>query len=530
MKLRNLRMRTKLMCGFALLALVVLVVAALAQRSLARSDARFTDFLQGVGERQQIAGAIRAAVAQRAVAVRNMVLVADPSDHDREIIAATSAHNEMQAGMAKLKAQLDSNSSSTEQERDLFEGMRSIEAEYGAVALGIVKLAEEGSNAQATIRIDKECRPLLAKLLAASGLFIQYEQTRATELVAQAQAAYRQDRMLLAIACLLAVGAAIALGWWLSRAVTAPLSRAVRLAEAVAAGDLGTDIVVESSDETGLLLSALQRMNASLAQTVGRVRLTADGIATASAEIAMGNQDLSSRTEQQASALQETAASMQQMTTTVQHNADNSRQASMLAGTTAEAAGRAGDVVQRVVSTMGDISASSRKIADIIGVIDSIAFQTNILALNAAVEAARAGEQGRGFAVVASEVRSLAQRSAEAARQIKDLIGASVADVAAGSDLVGQAGASMQEVQAQIRHMTDLIAEIHASTDEQSTGIVQVNQAVASIDRNTQQNAALVEQSAAAADSLRHQAAVLMQAIAVFRTKSDQPVQHLLPA
>jgi methyl-accepting chemotaxis protein-1 (serine sensor receptor) len=258
-------------------------------------------------------------------------------------------------------------------------------------------------------------------------------------------------------------------------------------------------------------------MNDGLVDMVGRVRQSADSIATASQQIASGNQDLSSRTERQASALQQTAASMQQMTSTVQHTAESSRQASRLASAATEVAGRGGDVVKRVVATMGEISESSRRIADIIGTIDSIAFQTNILALNAAVEAARAGEQGCGFAVVAGEVRGLAQRSAQAAREIKALIGASVEKVAAGSQLVGEAGSTMGDIVSQVRRMTDLMAEINASATEQSSGIGQVNQAVAAIDQGTQQNAALVEQGAAAAESLQQQASGLLELIAQFK-------------
>jgi len=321
-------------------------------------------------------------------------------------------------------------------------------------------------------------------------------------------------------ACLAATLAAVVMGWLLSNDVTLPLKRALRLAEAVASGDLRSDIVVDRSDETGALLAALKRMNDSLAAMVGRVRQSADGIATTSAQISTGNQELASRTGQQAGALQQTAASMQQMTSTVQQNADGSRQAGQLASSAADAAGRGGQVVARVVETMGEITASSKKIADIIGVIDGIAFQTNILALNAAVEAARAGEQGRGFAVVASEVRSLAQRSAQAAREIKSLIGSSVDKVEAGSRLVGEAGSTMSDLVSQVRRMTDLMTEINVSSAEQSTGIVQVNQAVASIERGTQQNAALVEQSAAAAASLKDQAADLLGVIAEFKTAS----------
>jgi methyl-accepting chemotaxis protein len=528
MKFRNLRMRAKLMLGFAAMALIVLIVAGLAQRELSNTNERFTGYLHGVGQRQELATSIRAAVMQRGLAVRNMALVESPAEREKEKTYAIAAHGQMQVLMPKLKSLLDADPNATAEEHQIFANMQAIEAEYGPVALDIVKLASEEKISQAILRISRDCRPLLAKLVASASSFVKQEQDRATQLERDTGAAYRYDRSILVLASMLAVAFAIILGWWISKAIISRLARAVNVAEAVAAGDLGTKIVVDSTDEMGQLLGALKRMNESLVQTVGRVRSSADGIATASAEIAMGNQDLSGRTEQQASALQQTAASMQQMTTTVQQNADSSRQASQLAATTAEAAGRAGKVVQQVVSTMGEISAASRKISDIIGVIDGIAFQTNILALNAAVEAARAGEQGRGFAVVASEVRSLAQRSAQAAREIKGLIGDSVSKVAVGSDLVSQAGSSMEDVQAQVRRMTDLIAEIHASTDEQSTGIVQVNQAVASIDQGTQQNAALVEESAAAAESLKQQAVSLMEAIAVFRsvalTSGRQPL------
>jgi methyl-accepting chemotaxis protein len=398
--------------------------------------------------------------------------------------------------------------------------MERVESQYGPVALAIVGMALQGRHDEAVAKMNAECRPLLAALLKATNDYIAYEGQQAALRAQQAQAAYGRDRLLMVAASVSALVAAVLLGWALSNAITRPLQRAVQLAEAVAAGDLSSDIVVDRADETGQLLAALKRMNDGLVEMVGRVRRSADSIATASREIASGNHDLSSRTERQASALQQTAASMQQMTSTVQQTAESSRQASQLASAATEVAGRGGDVVQRVVTTMGEISDSSRRIADIIGTIDGIAFQTNILALNAAVEAARAGEQGRGFAVVAGEVRALAQRSAAAAREIKSLIGASVERVEAGSQLVGEAGTTMGDIVGQVRRMTDLMAEINASANEQSSGIGQVNQSVASIDQGTQQNAALVEQSAAAAESLRQQAAGLLEVISQFKTRA----------
>jgi methyl-accepting chemotaxis protein len=308
---------------------------------------------------------------------------------------------------------------------------------------------------------------------------------------------------------------------WLSRNIVAPLGFAVRVAKRVAEGDLTAQVEVRSKDETGQLMAALKDMNASLIDIVTRVRSGTDTIATASTEINAGNQDLSSRTEQQASSLEETASSMEELTSTVKHNADNARQANQLAATASENAVRGGEVVAQVVSTMGSINESARRIADIIGVIDGIAFQTNILALNAAVEAARAGEQGRGFAVVASEVRNLAQRSAAAAKEIKTLIGDSVEKVETGSKLVDQAGATMEEVVGSVKRVSDIIGEIAAASDEQRAGIEQVNQAITQMDQVTQQNAALVEQAAAAAEAMQDQAAGLAGLVGTFRTGNE---------
>ncbi|WP_374562902.1 methyl-accepting chemotaxis protein [Ideonella sp.] len=307
------------------------------------------------------------------------------------------------------------------------------------------------------------------------------------------------------------------MAWLLIRSIITPLAQAVKLAEAVAGGDLSQRIEVRSRDETGQLLAALKKMNEGLVDIVGQVRSSAESIATGSAQIANGNADLSQRTEEQASNLEQTAASMEQLTATVKHNADTARAANQLASSASGVAAQGGEVVGQVVATMEQITQASHRISDIIGVIDGIAFQTNILALNAAVEAARAGEQGRGFAVVAGEVRSLAQRSAQAAKEIKSLIGDSVGKVEAGSQLAGDAGRTMDDIVAQVRRVTDLIAEISAASNEQSQGINQVGDAVAQLDQVTQQNAALVEESAAAAESLKQQAAKMNEVVAAFR-------------
>jgi methyl-accepting chemotaxis protein len=309
--------------------------------------------------------------------------------------------------------------------------------------------------------------------------------------------------------------------WIVTSVTTGSMSSALRMAEAVAAGDLTVDVGEAGRDEVGQLLGALTRMKNSLAGVVGTVRGNAENVATASAQIAQGNQDLSQRTEEQASALQQTAASMEQLGTTVTQNSENAREANQLAQGASTVAAEGGAVVAQVVVTMKGINESSRKIADIIGVIDGIAFQTNILALNAAVEAARAGEQGRGFAVVAGEVRNLAQRSAEAAKEIKSLITASVEQVEQGSVLVDRAGTTMEQVVSSIRRVTDIMGEISSASVQQSAGVAQVGTAVSQMDQTTQQNAALVEESAAAAESLKGQAQHLVQAVSVFKLSHD---------
>lgn len=318
----------------------------------------------------------------------------------------------------------------------------------------------------------------------------------------------------------LAILMAAALGYFLTRSITRPLHTAVKVAENVAAGDLTTQIQVMSQDETGQLMQGLKNMNENLLKIVTEVRAGTNAITSASSEIAAGNLDLSSRTEQQASSLEETASAMEQMTATVKQNADNARQANLLAAQASRVAVQGGEVVGEVVNTMEGINTSSRKIVDIIAVIDGIAFQTNILALNAAVEAARAGEQGRGFAVVASEVRNLAQRSASAAKEIKVLIDDSVAKVDNGTQLVAKAGATMAEVVSSVKNVTDIVGEIAIASNEQSTGIEEINKAITQMDEVTQQNAALVQEASSAAYSLNEQAERLSQAISIFKVSA----------
>jgi methyl-accepting chemotaxis protein len=333
----------------------------------------------------------------------------------------------------------------------------------------------------------------------------------------------------------LSLAFAVVCAWWLTTSITGPVRRAVAIARRVAEGDLTEDIQVESKDELGQLQQALKDMNGNLLSIVREIRSGTDAMATASSEIAAGNLDLSSRTEQQAASIEETASSMEELTSTVKQNADNALQANTLTSTASAVATEGGTVVAEVVRTMADITASSKKIVDIIGVIDGIAFQTNILALNAAVEAARAGEQGRGFAVVAAEVRTLAQRSAGAAKEIKELISDSVDKVGAGSTLVERAGATMQQIVSSVGRVTDIMEEITAASREQSAGIEEVNRAIAQMDQVTQQNAALVEESAAAAGSMHEQATSLAHAVSAFKVGVEaapaaRPAQATRPA
>jgi methyl-accepting chemotaxis protein len=404
-----------------------------------------------------------------------------------------------------------------EEEKQQYQKSIELRKAYQGAKDAITKAKKEGNKAEAD-RIYTETFVPSAKAYQEAVLaFLQMQRVHIDKIAEGINANHKQSEMLMELlgALLVVLGAVCA--WIISRSITRPLQHAISVANQAADGDLTSEIGKQPKDEIGDLMRALGMMNDGLKKIVNEVKLGTELISTASSEIASGNLDLSSRTEQQAASLEETASSMEELTSTVKQNADNAAQANQLAISASGIAVKGGTVVKDMIVTMGEINGSSKKIVDIIGVIDGIAFQTNILALNAAVEAARAGEQGRGFAVVAAEVRNLAQRSAAAAKEIKGLIDDSVNKVDAGSKLVTEAGKTMDDVVSSVRHVTDIMSEIMAASNEQSTGIEQVNQAIGQMDQVTQQNAALVEQAAAASQSMRDQADKLAQVVSVFK-------------
>ena len=530
--MNGLSIKKQLMLAFALLVAVVAVVSAVALQALSAADERFAGYLAGINSREALAVDLRIAANRRAIGVRDMVVVKTPVDVDAAKAMALEAHATLGKSLQDLKTAAAAPGIAP-RERELLGRINDVEAKYGPVAAAIVDLAAAGKRDEAMEAMTRDCRPLLAALLKATRDYVDFTRAQGDALAEESHAAYgRQLTWLIAIGVAAAVLAA-GLGWLIVRRLMKALgTEPAQLADAahrIAGGDLSA---VEGADlaPANSVLASMGQMQQQLLALIGKVRGSAEQIAQASALIAAGNQDLSGRTEEQAAAIEETAASMEELSVTVRQNADNARQANELARDASGVAVRGGEVVSQVVETMRGINDSSRRIADIIGVIDGIAFQTNILALNAAVEAARAGEQGRGFAVVASEVRSLASRSAGAAKEIKALIGESVARVEQGSQLVDQAGATMTDVVGAIKRVSDIVGEISAASSEQSAGVSQVGEAITQMDRATQQNAALVEESAAAADSLKRQAGDMVGAVAVFRTESSAPAPAPVPA
>ncbi|PMS22075.1 methyl-accepting chemotaxis protein [Trinickia dabaoshanensis] len=519
MDVKGMTVRTKLAWAFGVLSALVLAVSMFALHALSDANARFSSFVNGINAQAQLAEQVRTAVDRRAIGARNLVEVTKQSDIDLEKAAIGRAHADVQARLSELH-QLVNAGDANDQSRTLVARIDQVEEQYGPVALAIENAALSGDHAKAVTMLVENCRPLLAKLIEATDAFAAHAHERAQAMQAEAAEHYAAQRLLAIVVSVATVAAALLAAMLITRSLTHALgAEPAQLSEVtrrVASGDL-SPVAGADRAPNGSVLASMGEMQASLVRLIQQVRSAAEGIATGSSEIASGNQDLSSRTEQQASSLQETASSMEELTSTVKHNAENAQQASVLAGNASDVAQRGSVVVEQVVETMGDISSRSSKIADITGIIEGIAFQTNILALNAAVEAARAGEQGRGFAVVASEVRSLAQRSSSAAKEIKELIAASVQKIQDGSALANDAGATMSEVTQAVARVTDIMGEIAAASAEQSRGIEQVNLAITQMDAVTQQNAALVEQAAAASKSLEVQGQQLSSSVASFR-------------
>jgi methyl-accepting chemotaxis protein len=519
MKLNNLKIGARL--GLAFSAVLALAVALTAVGSVALS--RTTD---AAAEMDIAVGKMRQADRWLAATQINRVLIdarlrAFDADDVKRLSARMKANS---AEISAIKDQLD-RTIVRKEGRDLIAQTSERRKTYIAIRTAVFALKDSGTSDRAALNrmVDEKMAPALASYEDAVGQLAKRQATVFDQAREHARDVVASGRMLLLCGAAAALALGAALAWRLTRGITRPLRQAVALANAVAAGDLSSQVLVERHDETGELMAALQTMNANLNGLVAGVRRGAESIATGAVEVAAGNHDLSLRTEQQAGALEESAAAMEQLTSTVKQNADNARAGSALATTASDIATRGGDLVGDVIATMGAIDQSSRKIVDIIAVIDSIAFQTNILALNAAVEAARAGEQGRGFAVVASEVRTLAQRSATAAKEIKTLIGDTVAKVGQGTRLVGAAGATMTEVVDSVRGVTGLMHEIAAASSEQSIGVNQIGEAIMQMDQVTQENAALVEQAAAATESMQEQAHSLAQAVSVFKLAPASP-------
>ena len=512
MEFRNLKISTRLVAVMALLSSVlvgIVLVALLQMQAMRKSTQEITDnWLPSV----MLVGNLKAAISNLRTLESQHVLNTDEAAMERfaqTMVGAVTVIETLRQDYTKRVNTPDEQALSATLEADW--------KKYQAQHQELVDMSTRREKFPARKLLEGDAKLTFDGLSATVDKVITLNQQGAGTAALNTEAHASQARIIMLIATAVALGVAAAAAVWLIRSITTPIRTVVTLADQIAQGDLSQSITVDSNNETGQLLAALQRMQTQLVQVVANVRSGSESVATASAEIAQGNHDLSARTEQQASALEETAASMEELGSTVKQNADSARAANQLALSASTVAIQGGEVVGQVVETMKGIVDSSRKIADIISVIDGIAFQTNILALNAAVEAARAGEQGRGFAVVASEVRSLAGRSAEAAKEIKTLIGDSVERVEQGTALVDKAGSTMTEVVSSIRRVTDIMGEISAASSEQSSGVAQVGEAVTQMDQATQQNAALVEEMAAAASSLKSQASDLVQVVAVFK-------------
>ena len=517
--LLNRRIGTRLRLAFGGVFVLMCVMAVSANQRLADMHGRMVHITDGNNLQIAAVSTMIDSVSQRAIAVRNLTLLTDPGLKKQEFESIEEAAKAYARAETELVALMEKFQAS-EAETALIEAIRRSDKITTGLIAQAIETGMAGKTEETVEFLMEKVRPRQARWITVLQTLAGLQAKTSNEYVGEATVEYERARWMMWAFVGAALFGGMLLAWLVTRSITAPIGEALRLARTAAQGDLTAVTTLRRRDETGDLLLALQAMNDNLAQVVSGVRQGSERIVTGTSEIATGNNDLSKRTELQAASLQQTAASMEQIRATVHKSAQTAGQANAMAGDASAAAERGGTVFKDVVQTMLQISGSSRRISEIIGVIDGIAFQTNILALNAAVEAARAGEEGRGFAVVASEVRSLAQRSAGAAREIKSLIGSSVESVERGSRLVDDAGVSIQDIVVQVGRVAALIGEISHATREQATGVDQIGDAVTGLDRVTQQNAALVEESAAAAESLRQQATRLLESVQVFKLAS----------
>ena len=527
MKSTAMKVSTRLTIGFSLLLLLLAISTGIGLSRMGQIQQRLEKIVNVNNVELSYVLEMRLTVYDRMVAVRNLILMTDISEMRPEDERMKTGALNYDTAEAKLNALITATGDDNKEQRMALEAVGALRTTALPLFAKATELALQNRNEEASAILFNEVRPVQRKWLEALGKLIDFEKKQNEATAQTAAQEYASARILMlafvALALLVGIAAAVMITRALMRQLGGEPGYAADIVNRIAAGDLTVRVALRPGDHASMLF-AMNQMRANLNDIVGQVRQGTDTIATASAQIASGNLDLSSRTEQQASSLEETASSLEELTSTVKQNADNARQANVLALSASDIAVKGGSVVSQVITTMSAINDSSKRIADIISVIDGIAFQTNILALNAAVEAARAGEQGRGFAVVATEVRSLAQRSAAAAKEIKLLIDDSVANVDNGTKLVDAAGQTMGEIVGSVKRVSDIIGEITSASQEQTAGIEQINQAVAQMDEVTQQNAALVEQAAAAAQSLQEQAASLSEVVSVFQVSSGSAV------
>ena len=525
--LLNLTIGWRLSLAFLGVFVLMTVMAVFASYNMYEMNKRMAHITEGNNQQIDRVNQMIDSVSQRAIAVRNLTLLTDPALKKEELASIELAAKEYSKAESELLALIEKFDAS-EAEKALMEAIKRSEKTVGALTDQAIELGMANKTEEAIEFLMEKVRPRQARWITVLQTLAGLQAKTSLDYTEDSNLAYVKARNLLIVFVAVALLAGLVLAWAVTLSITKPLGQAIALAKAAARGSLTVRVTSTSRDETGQLLASLQAMNENLVRVVSDVRLSSERIVTGTTEIAGGNLDLSHRTERQAASLEETAATMQEIRAAVHNNSETARQASAMAKSASAAAVKGGQVVNQVVKTMEEITSSSKRIEDITGVIDGIAFQTNILALNAAVEAARAGEQGRGFAVVASEVRSLAQRSASAAKEIKGLITASAETVSTGSRLVSEAGGNMADLVSQVGRLATLISEISSATNLQTTGMDQMGDAITGLDQVTQQNAALVEESAAASESLKLQAERLMESVQVFKLSEQEDVQGLL--